>query len=63
MQAAYDRVKEESSEAELLSNATPEEVLAGYPRDLETGTDEDTLRRMNEELLDYPERIQCIRQA
>ena len=55
MQAANDRVKEQSTQAELISNATPEEVLAGYPRDLATGVDETTLRRINEELLDYPE--------
>ena len=55
MQAAYDKVKEHTSEKALISNATPEEVLAGYPRDLETGTDEANLRRINEELLTYPE--------
>ncbi|KXH81775.1 2-oxoglutarate dehydrogenase E1 component [Sporosarcina sp. HYO08] len=55
MQAAYDTVKEQSSKAEPISNATPEVVLAGYPRDLATGVEEDRLRRMNEELLTYPE--------
>ncbi|MDV6377113.1 2-oxoglutarate dehydrogenase E1 component [Sporosarcina sp. GW1-11] len=54
MQAAYDRVKEESVDAPELSNATPEGVLAGLPRDLETGVAEDRLRKMNEELLTYP---------
>ncbi|PIC62967.1 2-oxoglutarate dehydrogenase E1 component [Sporosarcina sp. P13] len=54
MQAAYDRVKEESVDAPELSNATPEGVLAGLPRDLETGVSEDRLRKMNEELLTYP---------
>ncbi|CAM3047937.1 2-oxoglutarate dehydrogenase E1 component [Filibacter tadaridae] len=54
LQAANDRVKEYSFEAEELSNATPEEVLIGYPRDLTTGIEEDTLRHMNEELLTYP---------
>src|SRR5690606_29848924 len=44
-----------SAQTEALSNATPEEVLAGYPRDLETGADESRLRRINEELLAYPE--------
>lgn len=55
MQTAYDKVKEPSAQTEALSNATPEEVLAGYPRDLETGADESRLRRINEELLAYPE--------
>jgi len=55
MQEAYDKVKEHTSEKTVVSNATPEEVLAGYPRDLETGTDETNLRRINEELLTYPE--------
>ena len=56
MQAAYDRSKRTIySELSIISNATPEEVLAGYPRDLETGVDEANLRRINEELLDYPE--------
>ncbi|MFJ7936856.1 2-oxoglutarate dehydrogenase E1 component [Sporosarcina sp. NPDC096371] len=55
MQDAYDKVKEHSSKTESISNATPEEVLAGYPRDLETGTSEANLRRINEELLTYPE--------
>ncbi|WP_301109282.1 2-oxoglutarate dehydrogenase E1 component [Sporosarcina sp.] len=54
MQAAYDRVKEESVNAPKTSNATPEVVLAGLPRDLETGVSEDRLRKMNEELLTYP---------
>ncbi|MBE1554748.1 2-oxoglutarate dehydrogenase E1 component [Sporosarcina limicola] len=55
MQAAYDRVKAESAQAKPVSNATPAEVLAGYPRDLETGAEESNLRRINEELLTYPE--------
>ena len=55
MQSAYDRVKEQSAQAIVLSNATPVEVLAGYPRDLETGAKESTLRTINEELLTYPE--------
>ncbi|AXH99198.1 2-oxoglutarate dehydrogenase E1 component [Sporosarcina sp. PTS2304] len=54
MQAAYDRVKEESVDAPKRSNATPEGVLAGLPRDLETGVSADRLRKMNEELLTYP---------
>ncbi|WP_153732492.1 2-oxoglutarate dehydrogenase E1 component [Sporosarcina obsidiansis] len=54
MQAAYDRVKEESVDAPKTSNATPEAVLAGLPRDLETGVSEERLRKMNEELLTYP---------
>lgn len=54
MQAAYDRVKEESADAPEISNATPEAVLAGLPRDLETGVAEERLRKMNEELLTYP---------
>ncbi|MDW0113727.1 2-oxoglutarate dehydrogenase E1 component [Sporosarcina saromensis] len=55
MQSAYDRVKEHSSDAKRSSNATPEIVLNGYPRDLETGVSEEQLTRMNEELLTYPE--------
>ncbi|MCG7345238.1 2-oxoglutarate dehydrogenase E1 component [Sporosarcina sp. ACRSL] len=55
MQAAYDKVKETASVATKSSNATPENVLAGYPRDLETGVSEERLQRMNEELLSYPE--------
>ena len=55
MQAAYDKVKEQSTQTEAASNATPAEVLAGYPRDLETGSDEANLRQINEELLAYPE--------
>lgn len=55
MQKAYDKVKETSSDDSLESNATPEAVLAGYPRDLQTGVSEERLRKMNEELLTYPE--------
>ena len=33
----------------------PDEVLAGYPAELETGVPEETLRTINEELLTYPE--------
>ncbi|MEV9639425.1 2-oxoglutarate dehydrogenase E1 component [Mammaliicoccus sciuri] len=54
MQEAYDRVKEDSADAPKTSNATPEGVLAGLPRDLETGVAEDRLRKMNEDLLTYP---------
>ena len=55
MQAAYDRVKENSSASKEKSNATPETIMAGYPRDLETGVSKDRLEQMNEELLSYPE--------
>ncbi|PIC77513.1 MULTISPECIES: 2-oxoglutarate dehydrogenase E1 component [Sporosarcina] len=55
MQQAYDHVKEESADAPEISNATPEVVQAGLPRDLETGVAEDRLRLMNEELLTYPD--------
>lgn len=55
MQNAYDHVKEQSAKGEPISNETPDYVLAGYPRDLETGVEEATIRRMNEELLTYPE--------
>lgn len=55
MQAAYDRVKEHSSDVKKMSNATPDYVLNGFPRDLETGVDQETLHRMNEELLSYPD--------
>ncbi|MBD7983315.1 2-oxoglutarate dehydrogenase E1 component [Sporosarcina sp. Sa2YVA2] len=55
MQEAYDKVKEHSADVKKISNATPEYVLDGFPRDLETGVDEETLRRMNEELLSYPD--------
>ena len=55
MQAAYDKVKENSSAAKESSNATPEAIMAGYPRDLETGVGQERLQQMNEELLSYPE--------
>ncbi|WP_432358864.1 2-oxoglutarate dehydrogenase E1 component [Sporosarcina sp. UB5] len=55
MQVAYDKVKANSTEAEVISNATPDVVMAGYPRDLETGVSQERLQRMNEELLTYPE--------
>ncbi|MFD1205896.1 MULTISPECIES: 2-oxoglutarate dehydrogenase E1 component [Sporosarcina] len=55
MQAAYDRVKEQSADKKKLSNATPDVVLAGMPRDLETGVEAERLQKMNEELLTYPE--------
>lgn len=54
MQEAYERVKEGSIDAPETSNATPAGVMAGLPRDLETGVSEDRLRKMNEELLTYP---------
>ncbi|WP_040286419.1 2-oxoglutarate dehydrogenase E1 component [Sporosarcina koreensis] len=55
MQRAYDKVKETSADSTPGTNATPEAVLAGYARDLQTGVEENRLRRMNEELLTYPE--------
>lgn len=55
MQQAYDHVKEQSADAPALDNSTPEGVLAGLPRDLETGVAENRLQGMNEELLTYPE--------
>lgn len=55
MQAANDRVKEVPVDKKALSNETPEVVLAGLPRDLETGVTEERIRKMNEELLTYPE--------
>ena len=56
MQAAHDKVREysASNEKTLQSNATPAEVIAGYP-EVQTGVEEATLRKMNEELLTYPE--------
>ncbi len=55
MQSAYDRVKEQAAKTDMVSNATPKEVLAGYPRDLETGATEQNLRHINAELLTYPD--------
>ncbi|MBB4826039.1 2-oxoglutarate dehydrogenase E1 component [Sporosarcina luteola] len=55
MQTAYDNVKNHSADVKKPSNATPESVLAGMPRDVETGVQEERLHRMNEELLTYPD--------
>ena len=57
MQQAHDVVREHpsSKNKEKVHIEIPEEVLAGYPEDLETGVEEATLRTMNEELLTYPE--------
>ena len=53
MQAAYDRVKElpESKAHEIV---IPEAVLNGMPEH-ESGVEEDRLRKINEELLTWPE--------
>jgi len=57
MQQAHDVVRDhpDTKNAKKVSNEVPDEVFAGYPRDLPTGIEEDTLRTMNEELLAYPE--------
>lgn len=57
MQQAHDVVREHPSakDKETGEIIIPDEVLAGYPAELPTGKDEDTLRTMNEELLDFPE--------
>ncbi len=61
MQAAYDRVKEQSKDAEPTSNETPEWVLKGIEPGIETGVEEERLRKMNEELLTYPEDFTIFR--
>lgn len=53
MQEAYDRVKETSGK-DTPDNSTPEEIMAGYPGS-DTGVAEDRLRKMNEELLEWPQ--------
>ncbi|AOV07698.1 2-oxoglutarate dehydrogenase E1 component [Sporosarcina ureilytica] len=57
MQQAHDVVREHPSakEKEDKEIVIPDEVLAGYPAELETGVAEDKLRTMNEELLNFPE--------
>ena len=57
MQKAHDVVREHPSAKanEPKEIIIPDEVLAGYPAELPTGVPEDTLRKMNEELLTYPE--------
>ncbi len=57
MQAAHDVVRNhpDTKKSKELHNVAPDEVLAGYPRDISTGVEESTLRTMNEELLSYPE--------
>ncbi|MFC4354675.1 2-oxoglutarate dehydrogenase E1 component [Chryseomicrobium palamuruense] len=53
MQAAYDRVKElEESKANDI--IIPDAVLNGMP-ELESGVEEDRLRKINEDLLSWPE--------
>ncbi len=57
MQQAHDVVREHpdaqpKSAREII---IPDEVLAGYPAELPTGVEEDRLRKMNEEMLDFPE--------
>lgn len=57
MQEAHDVVRNhpDTKNAEKVIKEIPDEVLAGYPADLSTGVEENTLRTMNEELLAYPE--------
>ena len=57
MQKAHDVVRDHpnTKDKELETIEIPDEVLAGYPAELETGVPEETLRTMNEELLTYPE--------
>lgn len=55
MQAANDRVKEESKDAEPHVNDTPAYVLEGIEPNIETGVERERLEKMNEELLTYPE--------
>lgn len=57
MQKAHDVVREHpdaepKSAREII---IPDEVLAGYPAELPTGVEESRLRKMNEEMLDFPE--------
>jgi 2-oxoglutarate dehydrogenase E1 component len=56
MQKAHDVVRDHSASKDKKQGPLeiPEEVLAGYPRDLETGVEEDRLRTLNEELLAFP---------
>ncbi|WP_088006282.1 2-oxoglutarate dehydrogenase E1 component [Indiicoccus explosivorum] len=53
MQAAYDRVKESNLE-EAKKGDIPQAVLAGFP-ETDTGVGEETLRKLNEDLLNWPE--------
>ena len=53
LQESYDKVKETAAK-ETTDNSTPEYIMAGYPG-VETGVSEERLRKMNEELLNYPE--------
>jgi len=58
MQGAHDVVKAHTASSGTKVKTPmeiPDEVLAGYPSDLQTGVDESTLRKMNEELLAFPE--------
>ncbi len=56
MQKAHDVVRDhpDSKDKKQGPLEIPEEVLAGYPRDLETGIEEGRLRKLNEELLAFP---------
>ncbi|MHA6260869.1 2-oxoglutarate dehydrogenase E1 component [Sporosarcina sp. CAU 1771] len=55
MQNAHDVVRDHpaSKNKKPHDNSVPAEVLAGYPV-VETGVEENVLRKMNEELLTYP---------
>lgn len=56
MQKAHDVVRDHSvsNEKQTFDNSTPEAIMAGYP-EVQTGVEEETLRQINEELLNYPE--------
>lgn len=56
MQQAHDVVRDHptAKDEPIGKIIVPDEVLAGYPAELETGVEEDRLRKMNAELLDFP---------
>ncbi len=56
MQDAHDVVKNDpaSKDKGNIEIVIPDEVLAGYPAELQTGVEENRLRKMNEEMLDFP---------
>ncbi|HLR11115.1 MAG TPA: 2-oxoglutarate dehydrogenase E1 component [Sporosarcina sp.] len=57
MQQAHDVVRDhpDAEPKGAREIVIPDEVLAGYPAELPTGVSEDRLRKMNEEMLDFPE--------
>lgn len=59
MQQAHDVViayaAENGKEVTKKDNSTPDYILAGFPDNLQTGVEENRLRTMNDDLLNYPE--------